>query len=364
MKSKIPKITLELALAHCYDATEKKASESITQFAFKDKELTLKCKGAFTFFEETISNIELDEDCTFSLKTSLLLEFVKHITSDSIFVVFDNQKKTCLISGSDKKSKLALQSVDCVISDSSDDEYDISFNVTYLDFINKLTYASRFCALNFESYPLTAIHCHIKDTKLQIQSTNGMGFYQTSVDKELTEELEIYIPKKSPIVIKNIFGDGHFEKISVNKNNVMFKSDRCKLKIFLEKCEFGLFPEQIVSWLDEQSVATIDVSSYELSNTIKLFNSLFNECSVCLKVGDDKLEVFSEENGLAVKETVVVENCTGESNSFYNSKSIIDCIESIQSSWIKMDFIPRQNEYNLCKFIAGGNIILLCPTIS
>ena len=112
MKSKLNKNFLESAISRCYDSCEKKSSESVVQFDFKNTELFLSAKGAFSFYEENIPISELDCDACFTLKTSNVLEFLKYISSDTIVFVYDDAKQSVLIATPDRKSKLALQTLD------------------------------------------------------------------------------------------------------------------------------------------------------------------------------------------------------------------------------------------------------------
>jgi hypothetical protein len=122
MKSVLSRNLLELALSHCFDATEKRGADSFCQLDFNFGNLKLTTKGSFTVYEESIKTIKCDTDCKLSIKTLTLLEFVKYINSDEIILAYDDVKKACLISSGDKKSKLALPQVDITFDSIVDDE--------------------------------------------------------------------------------------------------------------------------------------------------------------------------------------------------------------------------------------------------
>jgi hypothetical protein len=106
MKATLSRNLLELALSHAYDSTEKKASESFCQLDFDSSNLKITTKGAFTAYEESLPVIKCDEAVKFSVKTSTLLEFVRHINADDLIMSYDTTKNNFLVSSGDKKSKL------------------------------------------------------------------------------------------------------------------------------------------------------------------------------------------------------------------------------------------------------------------
>ena len=69
MKAILSTDLLRVALSRCFDACEKKTSESVVSLSFSDSNLTLSAKGSFTFYEEIISVISADEDCDFCITT-------------------------------------------------------------------------------------------------------------------------------------------------------------------------------------------------------------------------------------------------------------------------------------------------------
>ena len=364
MKNKIHRVSLESALAHTFEACEKKSGESITQLYFKNDKLTLSCKGSFTQYEETINVESVNEDCVFSLKTSILLEFVRHTLCDDIILAYDNQKQSCLISSGDKKSKIAIQTVDYKINKLEDEKYEIIFkNINLFELTNKLYFASKFCSLNFEDYPLTGIHCLITDEIFEIKSTNGPAFYKSTVKKESTQDFEFYLPKKSPNVIKNIFNENPIKMFSVKNDSILLENETCKLKIFLEKCEKDSFPTQITEWTEKDSSAKIRVSSYELFKSIKFLNNIASDSSVNFVIKNDSLNIESKESTAAAKETIELEEVTGEAVSAYSPKLLLDCLDSLTSHWVTIDFIKMQDDFCLCKLTGEDTTTLLCPTI-
>ncbi len=362
MKAILSTDLLRVALSRCFDACEKKTSESVVSLSFSNSNLTLSAKGSFTFYEEIISVISADEDCDFCIKTSTLLEFVKYVSADSIILVYDKDKKSCLVSTSDKKSKMALQVVEAEVDLGQIGEYVVSFDVENShEIISKLNFASKFCSNNFQDHPLTAIHCEIDINAFNIQSTNGPSFYSSSLPITSSSAMEIFLPKKAPAILKNVFHEQLFNKCSFNKRSVLFESDKCKLTFFVEQSN-STFPDQVRDWIKKDSNAKIKASVYELSKTLKFFNGVFNESSVNFNIKDGKLNLESKENNLAAKENVVTEECTGDATSAYNSKYFLDCLESLQSSWVNLDFIEMSESFYICKLTHGSTLILLCPT--
>ncbi len=362
MKANLSTNLLACALSRCFDACEKKTSESIVSLSFKDSNLYLSAKGAFTLYEETISTISVDDEQTFCIKTSVLLEFVKYISADSLLLVYDDEKKSCLVSSSDKKSKIALQVLDSSVDMGQSNEYNVTFNVSNAqELVSKLSFASKFCSNNFQDHPLTAIHCEVDVDKFKIKSTNGPSFYSSSLTINTNDNIQIFLPKKSPSILKNVFHEVAFDKCSINSRTMLFESGNCKLTFFIEKSG-NSFPDQVMDWLEKKSSSSIKVSVYELSKTLKFFNGVFSEASVNFNIKDGKLNLESKENNMAAKESVVTEECTGEANSAYNSKYFLDCLDSLQSSWVNLDFIEMKSDFYLCRLTQANTLILLCPT--
>jgi hypothetical protein len=67
---------------------------------------------------------------------------------------------------------------------------------------------------------------------------------------------------------------------------------------------------------------------------------------------------------LAAKELVKTESSTGTTKTAYKSKLFLDCLDSLQSSWVNLDFINMQENYDLCKMSTNDTLVLLCPAIS
>lgn len=363
MKSKLSRGLLESALSRCYDAGEKKATESITKLSFEGAQLNLYSKGSFTFYEETIPVIESNATCDFCIKTSTLFEFVKYISSDDLYMIYDEEKKTCMVSTPDKKSKLALQLSDVEIEPGQQQTHDTKFAVENPhELLSKLNYASKFCSLNFQDHPLTGIHLYVEQDKLSIKATNGPIFYSDTIAIDSDNISEIYLPKKAPQILKNIFSEHALKKCSISSKTVLFESDKCKLTLYIENCSKDSFPAQILNYLKTDSVASVKVSSFEITKTLKFFHGVFGDTPVNFNVKNDVLNLESKENSLAAKEAVVVESVNGESSSAYNSKSFLDCLESLNSHWVNIEFVPLQGDFNICKLTNDKTLILLCPT--
>jgi len=363
MKAKLYKNSLELALSRCFDACEKKTSESLTQFLFQDDKLILSTKGSFTFYEESISFIECSENISFSVKTATILEFVKHVSSDYILLNFDSEKQSCLVSSSDKKTKIGLQVSDAVFENNVSSDYVAEFKLENPhEFISKLSFASKFCSNNFQDHPLTAIHCYADVDNFEIKATNGPSFYKSSLKIVNKNSIEVFIPKKSPAIIKNIFGENPLSKCCINNKCLYIESNDCKLTIYIEKAEKDSFPNQILEFISKPSEASVKVSTYELSKTLKFFNGVFLDSSVNFNVKNESLNLESKENSLAAKETVTVESCNGEASSAYIAKTFMDCLDSLQASWVNLDFINMKESFFICKLTHDKTTILLCPT--
>lgn len=363
MKALLSRDVLELALSHCFDSTEKKAADSFCQFEFKNKALKLTTKGSFTAYEESVAAIKYDSDCVFAVKTSTILEFVKHIVSDEITMVHDAVKNSCLVSSSDKKSKLALQTVELkfeAVVDADDNVFEVP---NPGELIAKLNFASHFCSENFQDHPLTAIHCSLKKNEAVIQSTNGPAYYKTQMETKGDGTSEFYLPKKSAAILKNIFEHETLEKISVNKNSIVFKSLNNNLQIFVEKSGEA-FPDHVSEWLEKPVGAEMKISTYELSKSLKFFNGIFKDASVQFNVTDEHLELVCQESNLAAKEVVQTETSKGTIESVYNSRLYLECLDALQSSWIDLNFIAIQDSVAMCKMSADDTIILLCPVMS
>lgn len=365
MKSKISRNILDSALAHCYDACEKKSLESIVKFVFSNNKAILSCKGSFTYYEQEIPLISCDSDCTFFIKTNTILEFVKHVSTEELILGYEESKNSCIVSSSDKKSKIMFPCIASEVEIGQNNTYTVNFTIQNPnDFINKFMNSSKFCSYNTQDHPLTGIHLKINENKMEIKATNGISFYESFVDKESTGECEVYLPKKSPQIVKNIFTDNALKKCSINNISVLFESDNCKLKIYLEKCEKDSFPTQIVEWSKKTSNIKIKVSSGTLLNTLKFFNGVFNDSRIRMVIKDGTLSIESAEDNVAAKETVTTEICQGEATSSYTTKSFIDCMESLQASWVNLEFINMKEDFYICKFTNDSTLTLLCPTIS
>lgn len=361
---------LESALSRAYDACEKKADEAITELSFKGNVCEVCAKGAFTYYEESFNmDNNVDEECAFCLKLSSLLEFVKYSSTEELLMVYDSDKKTCIISSTNKKSKIAFSTVDASVRDPDMNPGDVSFVTPNMgELLHRLNIATKFCYLTTLDYPLTAIHCLVSGNKFEIKSTNGAAFYKYVMDKAPTEQAEIYIPRKAPPIIRNVFKTASLKKMSIGPNSVLFESDTAKLKVFLEKSEYNSFPTQILQWAEKTSDIKVKVSLFELQKTLKLFSGIYTDPIIKVKVDDGKFELECKENSVASKEVVVVEESSGTAESNYDAEFFLNCIESIESPWVELEFIPMQESYYLCKFShsmqhEGATLSLLAPII-
>jgi DNA polymerase III sliding clamp (beta) subunit (PCNA family) len=365
MKCKILRSVLETGLSNCYDASERKTSESITKFNFNDNKLNISCKGFFTFYEQDINLLSSDADCFFFLKTNTIYEFVKHISCEELIIAYDENKKACVIASLDKKSKIAIQTVEIESIFEESNDYDIKFNIDNPnDFISKLNYASKFCSSNFQDYPLTGIHCEVNGENFEIKATNGPAFYGTSFEKSQTENIEFYMPKKSPVILKNIFSGQVLKSLSLNNKNALFESETSKLVIYLEKSDKNSFPNQIIEWSKKDSDANIKVSNFELTKTLKFFNGIFSDDRTKFTIDNTLiLESNSQGNDLAAKENILIEHCEGQAQSTYSTRFLLDSLESLQSSWLNLFFIKKEEGYYICKITNNETLVLLCPAM-
>lgn len=361
MKNKIPRVSLELALSHSCDAC---INKPIIQLHFLNDRLTITSKGEFTQYEESISIEQINEECVFSLKAATLLEFVKHISSDNIILTFDKEKQSCLVSSEDKKTKIAIQTLDIKIDNIEINNYEISFQeMNFLELLKRLNFASKFCSLSFQDYPLTGIHCLIKNNRFEIKSTNGPAFYSAQLPKAKTDDFEFYLPKKSPIIIRNVFSDKPITSFSVRNDSILIESENRKLKVFLEKCEKDSFPTQIIEWIKKEPSAKVKISIYELAKSLKFFISIASDSNVNFTIKNDTMWLEAKENTIAAKESMVTEEISGEAISAYNPRFLLDCLESLQSSWAGINFIKMQEDFYLIKISDEDTTALLCPTI-
>ena len=369
MKVLLSRNLFELALSHCFDATERKAADSFCQMSFANGELKLTTKGSFTIYEESIKTIKCDADCDVTIKTATILEFVKYINSDDIILVYDNIKHTCLVSSGDKKSKLAVPQVDLKFEEIKQEMNDCDiFQITNsVELVTKLNFASKFCSNNFQDHPLTNIHCEVKPDEIELKSANGPGFYNSTIKVTGSNTSEFYLPRKTPSILKNIFDSEALEQISIDKNSIVFSSINNRLQVFIERTKDS-FPDQILEWLkdDKTEEAKAKVSIYELSKALKFFNGIFSQSSIQCKIdnGDIELSCADDENKIAAKETVPTESSSGQTKSSYTSKLFLDCLESLQSAWVELSFITMQPDFALCKMSSNDTLVLLCPAIS
>jgi DNA polymerase III sliding clamp (beta) subunit (PCNA family) len=187
-----------------------------------------------------------------------------------------------------------------------------------------------------------------------------------------SESYELYIPKKSPMIIKNIFGDIGIKKISFSEKTILFEAETSQLTLHVESNEQNAFPNKVLSWLSKEPAATLKVSNFELSKTIRFFNGIFDKSIISLAIDDGVLTVNSAQDKdssakdvtIAAKEIVVVEESTGEATSSYNSKYILDCLDAVNSHWVNIDFITMQKTFCIARITQGETLILLCPTTS
>jgi hypothetical protein len=364
MKAKLTRGLLEMFLNKCFEACEKKSSESVTLFKFKDKNLTLTTKGSFTYLEAEIKNIDCD-DMEFTIKTAAILEFVKYISAEEIVIVYDNEKKSCLVSSADKKSKIAFQIIDETFEDNFSSDLISKFSISSIeDFVSKLNYASKFCSNNLDDYPLTGIHCNLEKGNLTLKSTNGPSFYQTCVQVESDNEFEFYIHKKSPGILKNILSNENIVSIGVNNKYFFVETENIKLKMYIEKPDKNSFPSQVTEWLDKESVCQIKVSSFEFIKTLKYLNGVISNSIIKISTQNSSAILESSQSNFAAKEFLSTEQISGEISASYNTKYLIECLDALPFSWIYVDFIQMQDDFYICKISHDKNISLLCPDIS
>jgi len=370
MKSTISRNLFEIALSHAYDSTEKKAAESFCQLDFSGTNLKISARGAFTAYEESLSIIKCDDAAKFSIKTSVILEFVRHINSEELMVSYDQTKNNFLVSSGDKKSKLAIQTSDAKFEDIVDSGDNIYKILNPSELINKLSFASRFCSNNFQDHPLTGIYCSFEKKSLSLKSTNGSTFYSSEVEINGENPCDFYLHRKTFSILKNIFDKDPIQQISINKNSIVIKSANNCLQIFIEKT-IDKFPNQIDEWIEKDSTADIKVATFEMIKSLKFFNGVFGDASVQLSTESNNLILSckgresedKKESVLAAKESIVAEHINGTTKSAYNSRYFLDCLESMQSTWVELNFINMQNSFDLCKMTANGTLILLCPAI-
>ena len=121
----------------------------------------------------------------------------------------------------------------------------------------------------------------------------------------------------------------------------------------------------------KDSTADIKVATFEMIKSLKFFNGVFGDASVQLSTESNNLILSckgresedKKESVLAAKESIVAEHINGTTKSAYNSRYFLDCLESMQSTWVELNFINMQNSFDLCKMTANGTLILLCPAI-
>jgi DNA polymerase III sliding clamp (beta) subunit (PCNA family) len=359
MKTQLSRNLLESALNRCFEACERKVSESEVNLEFCENKLKLTTKGPVTYYEETIPTISCDDDNAFSLKTSMLLEFVKHVGSEVIILSFSPEKKSCMVSTDTKKSKIAIPTLTSEFHLGQVGSFDVQFEIENShEFLSKMMHSMKFCSN--DSHPFDSIHCKITKDTLEVKATNGPSFYSSKLDIISTGDLEVLLPKKSPVILKNIFLE-HFKKCSVNSRAMQFESESCKLTIFIAKAEDDSISEKILELTTQTADAKIKVSVHEISKTLKFFCGIFDKNNVDLKIEDGILSIRYTEGQTGAIETVTCEECSGSTETQYNPKSLLDCLDSIQSSWVNMDFIKILDGFFLCKLTNTNTIILLCP---
>jgi DNA polymerase III sliding clamp (beta) subunit (PCNA family) len=360
MKAKVSRNLLESALSKCFDACERQSGDSFTQFSFANSTLTLSSKGTVAFYEETIDTISASEDGKFSIKTPILLEFVKHVSTEDVTIEYNSEKESCIVY-SDKKTKIELQVSDIVVINDRESTYKSDFKIENpSEFIAKLNYATKFCA---NESPNDSVNLLIENNKLTIRSISGPTFFSTEMSITSNGETEIFLPKKSPSIIKNIFSDNLLEKFSFNKFSVLLESSKCKLVIYLSKDTNETFPVQILQWVTKDATATLKVSSNELNKSLRFFNGVFSKGAVEVSASKGELNIECKENQMNAKENVIVEEIEGEASSKYVTKFLLDCLESMQSPWVNLSFIKLQESQFICKITSGNTVTIICPTV-
>ena len=380
MKLKILRSILESALSRCYHASEKRASDSIVKFSVQEKTIQVSSRGGLAFYVETCDINEIDQVCEpFYVYTSTILEFIKHASTDEVIVARVDET-TCIVSTTDKKQKIALQIIDTSEAPENPQSYLAEVNSQdFVDIVNKINSASKFCSADFQQHPLNAIHLHFEQTKLTIQSANGPMFYRHECPvsiKTLNASgfagFEMYIPKKAPVIIKNVFADIIINSMKFSEKLILLESEKSSLILYIESNEQNIFPNKVLSWLTKERKSYIKLSHFEISKTVKFFNGIFDDPVISLELKNEELYVESIKNseasakdtGIAAKEVVSLEESEGSSKSSYNSRYILDCLEAIAAPWINIDFVEMQGSFCIARITHGGTLILLCPTTS
>lgn len=363
MKVTLIRNLLESVLARCFEATEKRASDSTCQMAFSGNTLTICTRGSYTWFEEKMHGLNIDEDCVFSIKTSTMLEFVKHVNSEQLIISYDDNKKSCVVSSVDKKSRIAFQTIDLSIEQiDSKEEYLVNVK-NPSEFFAKLGYASRFCSSDYQHYPLTHIHCDFSEKGLQIQTTNGLIYYNSFIENPSEATFQFYLPRGIPQIAKNIFGEGKLKQISLSSKCIIFKSEELTLLVNIDTTEKE-FSQDIPLWITKPENASMKISVSELLHAMKLFNSVLSECPVQFSLSDTKVELVVKDTAFAAKESINPESLSGKANSTYNCKLFLSCLDVLTSSWVNMKFINLENsELSICVFDCPNTTVMLCPTI-
>ena len=274
------------------------------------------------------------------------------------------------------KSKMKLQVASVIIEKYQESESVTCFQVeTASDLIAKLNFASKFCSIPEPGKNVSSIHCTITQDLLSIKATTGAILYDTSIDIKSENEAKIYIPKKAPAIIKNIYHDVVIEKCTIYNRSIQFESSYGKLTVYLEAFQDDDFPEQIMEWKKKPSDAKIKASIFEITKTLKFFNLMYTNTRLSVDEGKLNLQAAQfetkdvkdsqdEKKGIASKEQILVEECTGKASSDYPVKSLIECLEALQAIWVNLEFINMGEDLFICKLTHGNTVILLCPLIS
>ena len=209
------------------------------------------------------------------------------------------------------------------------DKFSISSN-KLIDGIKSVYYS---CAVGDIKPEISSVFIYSDDNQIVFAATDSFRLAEKRIKIKDNLELEgILIPFKNIPEILRVFGDikGDIE-VCFNKNQISFSYENIYLT---SRVIDGVFPDykQIIP---SDFNTDITVLKQDLINSLKLsnvFSDKFNQLNLSIKVGEKKMEIFSENNSLGEGRVEVDGVLKGDDIEIsFNYRYLMDCLQSINT---------------------------------
>ena len=342
MKIKIEKSIIENIVNNLIAFVEKKDNSLITSHIYikADSNMIFKATDNETGIKIENNNSEIIQNGEITVNGKRFYDIIKVLKDD--FIEIENIDNEIIIK--QKNSIYKLPSFNSNEFPTFPNENEMpKIEINSLNFIDSLKKVLPVIDNNNPKYELNGALIDIKESQINIVSTDTRRLAITEIENNSKEELSIIIPKKAINEIKKLFfGD---IEIFYDKINLILKSNNIK---FFTKLINGKFPDYkriIPSSLKYE----LKLKKQNFMSALRQITIISQEIKIIIKNNELQIEAISEEN-LNAKTKINIESTMDEFIFAVNSKYIYDFLNSIDSE----EFILGLNEANI-PFILKDN---------